>query len=105
MANYELKTRSRKPTLNFIRFRPVTKLIANRPSSVTTIIDLYAYVITQDNPLSALDNDVSQHVLFNGIKKSTLNQIKTIVMTTSFASDLSFADTVYTARFYYRVIL
>lgn len=44
--------------------------------------------------MSALDSDVSQHVLFNGIKKSTLNQIKTVIMTTSFASDLSFADTV-----------
>lgn len=48
----------------------------------------------QDNPLSALDTDVGQHVLFNGIKKSTLNQIKTVIMTTSFASDLSLADTV-----------
>ncbi|XP_022163687.1 ATP-binding cassette sub-family C member Sur-like [Myzus persicae] len=53
-----------------------------------------ANIILMDNPLSALDSDVSQHVLFNGIKKSTLNQIKTVIMTTSFASDLSFADTI-----------
>ncbi|XP_025407848.1 ATP-binding cassette sub-family C member Sur-like isoform X2 [Sipha flava] len=53
-----------------------------------------ANIILLDNPLSALDSDVSQHVLFNGIKKSTMNQIKTVIMTTSFASDLSFADTI-----------
>ncbi|KAL4141386.1 hypothetical protein QTP88_004034 [Uroleucon formosanum] len=53
-----------------------------------------ANIILMDNPLSALDSDVSQHVLFNGIKKSTLNHIKTVIMTTSFTSDLSFADTI-----------
>ncbi|XP_050431302.1 ATP-binding cassette sub-family C member Sur-like isoform X2 [Adelges cooleyi] len=53
-----------------------------------------ANIILMDNPLSALDSEVSQHVMFNGIKKSTLNYAKTVVMTTSFASDLSYADTV-----------